>query len=252
MQKRMKKSWCAFLLTFASCTLLFCGILFLQSGISPSKEVAQPYTSAPYSPAYSKGKTAIFIKIEDLSVCFLLEWIPSQSSGTVTCIPKASVKESTKHLSPNPTLPQLSDFFTTDIDFTITMSQEIFSHLFEQVGGISAPTPYGLPAPSQCGAPFTTGETVQLYGHTFLDLIKAEPAPDTQRLLYYANLFSLLCKAYLTDFIPEKYHYIKENANTNISYIHYYDHRSEIERCAAALSVRSCDGVWLNEHYYLQ
>ncbi len=240
------------------CTILLCAILFsvaiIPTGIfSPALNSTITAEAPNYTVPYQRrGDIFLCVCVDTFPFFFAVTLKPNLSSSEVVCMPVSSVQNSTFKLKSPLTKQNISDFLGKSVDGMIRLSSNSFLNWVDRVGGVTADTPYGLPAPSGANQTLALNEKLHLYGKSIITLFSQTNHPDRERLLYAAELFAGLLKAEISDFTKEDYLFLKNNGETDISYSDFYDNTDILSACAKEVTHIAPEGVWMNDWYYLQ
>lgn len=249
MKKRPLKGFFVFALTVtvcsALCLVISSPLIFEHKEDIPADE---PYLSAEYY----KGKISLLFILKDAPVNFNIEFSPSRETCKVTCFPKALVKKSTTELNSNADANDICEFLDLDIDRNILCELSALSEITDEAGGIIADTPYGLPSPSGNGNILAINERIRIYGNALRQIIATEATPSKDQMTYYSELIALLCQNFLKTADSQKYLFLKERTETDITYVDYYNNSDAIIKSVKNIKFSSLSGTWINEKYYLQ
>lgn len=253
MPKKFFKNANIFICTVLLCTLLF-AISIIPTGILKTNSSSAIVAEAPnYTAPYQKRSNAFLcICIDNFPFFFAVTLKPNISSTEVVCIPVFSVQNSISPLKYPLTKQVVSEFLGKSVDGMIKLSPNAFLNWADRVGGVTANTPYGFPAPSGTNQTLTSNEQLHLYGKSIVTLFLQTKHPDRDRLLYYAELFAGLLKSEICNFTKEDYLFLKNNGETDISYSDFFDNTDILYACSKEFTHTAPEGVWINDWYYLQ
>lgn len=233
--------------------IIICSALFSLTGISliripESKSVAkEQYSGIPYS----SNSITLFLKTNELPVCFLIQLNPKLKSTNVTTLPSLSVKNSSIYLKDKKTKNDYSEFFNRSIDYILTADNKALTEIIDISNGITANTPYGLPSPSGNGKLIAENENLHIYGGTVINILDFEKQPKIEHLKYYSELIGLVLKNFLTEFTENKYILLKERSVIDMSFSEYYNNKAAVQACTETITASFVDGVWIDNYYYI-
>ena len=106
---------------------------------------------------------------------------------------------------------------------TIRFNVSGFENVINYINGIEIETPYGLPSPTKNQTIIAKDEKVLAYGASIGEIITGEASPSRERKEYYCYIFEEICIKFLKDCTPERYKFLKQNCETDISYTEFYN-----------------------------
>ena len=196
------------LLSFFICSLMLLSVmlcLFLPDGSdnTPYKTAQKTESTIPYSYSADTKNAEVLISLENCPVDFLVKLSPKAGNVSVKTAPNNSLKDKSLKY--------------------ITFNVSGFENMINYLGGIEIETPYGLPNPAKNKKIIAKDELLTVYGASLGEILNGEPQPSIERKSYYCYIVEKICIAFLTDCTPERYKFLKQNCETNISYTEFYD-----------------------------
>lgn len=252
MNRNKRKNLKSFTITVLCCSMCISVIaapLFFKT--KKSALAGGTYSSQKYEPTQKSFQSNILIYLTDIPLFIFVDVNTTQKLCSATCYPKAVTKNSILNFNTDSPESSVEDIIGTKINRRVFLSSAALENIIDSYGGITAPTPFGLPSPSKPETLIAEDQTVRLFGKSACALLRSEKFPDSEHLEYNALLFCETLKSIFNSISADDYKRLFANTETNLSYRDIFDYAPVISACAFNYMPLAPNGVWMNEEYML-